>query len=498
MKKLLFLLSFLSVSTSIFAQELDHDRYKISGGLLAAYNADKFRIEGDNTFNIEYDYSAGWSAGIWLNFPLGYHFSLEPEVMYSYYDYDAQRIGAPFLITDGGINYIQVPVLLKWHWGKNFAISAGPEFDLVAGLDATPASTTEDSITSSSIALNAGFELWPHNTISLYGRYIHGFTIMQNTVVDNGNADYYNSNFQFGIKFKLFGKVIPADTDKDSIADKDDQCPTVAGVARYAGCPIPDTDGDGVNDEMDNCVSVVGLERYAGCPIPDTDVDGMNDEVDKCPKVAGLAKYNGCPIPDTDTDGINDEQDKCPTVAGLAKYNGCPVPDTDSDGVNDEQDKCPSVAGTAKMMGCPDKDNDGVTDAEDHCPTVAGPVDNFGCPKIESAKFTTQRIQFVTGSSKLTADAKANIKEGAKLLNSNDFKMLKIEIRGHTDNTGSSESNHTLSHKRAEAVLEELAKNGVSRDRMTAKGFGEDMPIADNNTKEGRAQNRRVVFDVKE
>ena len=469
MKKLLFLLSFLSVSTSIFAQELDHDRYKISGGLLAAYNADKFRIEGDNTFNIEYDYSAGWSAGIWLNFPLGYHFSLEPEVMYSYYDYDAQRIGAPFLITDGGINYIQVPVLLKWHWGKNFAISAGPEFDLVAGLDATPASTTEDSITSSSIALNAGFELWPHNTISLYGRYIHGFTIMQNTVVDNGNADYYNSNFQFGIKFKLFGKVIPADTDKDSIADKDDQCPTVAGVARYAGCPIPDTD-----------------------------VDGMNDEVDKCPKVAGLAKYNGCPIPDTDTDGINDEQDKCPTVAGLAKYNGCPVPDTDSDGVNDEQDKCPSVAGTAKMMGCPDKDNDGVTDAEDHCPTVAGPVDNFGCPKIESAKFTTQRIQFVTGSSKLTADAKANIKEGAKLLNSNDFKMLKIEIRGHTDNTGSSESNHTLSHKRAEAVLEELAKNGVSRDRMTAKGFGEDMPIADNNTKEGRAQNRRVVFDVKE
>jgi outer membrane protein OmpA-like peptidoglycan-associated protein len=150
------------------------------------------------------------------------------------------------------------------------------------------------------------------------------------------------------------------------------------------------------------------------------------------------------------------------------------------------------------MMGCPDRDSDGVADADDHCPTVKGPVDNFGCPKIESAKFTTQRIQFVTGSAKLTADAKANIKEGAKLLNSNDFKMLKIEIRGHTDNTGSSELNHTLSHKRAEAVLEELVKNGVSRDRMTAKGFGEDMPIADNNTAEGRALNRRVAFDVKE
>jgi outer membrane protein OmpA-like peptidoglycan-associated protein len=149
-------------------------------------------------------------------------------------------------------------------------------------------------------------------------------------------------------------------------------------------------------------------------------------------------------------------------------------------------------------MGCPDTDKDGVQDSEDHCPTIVGPVSNFGCPVIESAKFTTRRIQFVTGSATLTKDAKANIKEGAKLLNSDDFKMLKIEIRGHTDNVGSAESNHTLSHKRAQAVLEELAKNGVSRDRMTAMGFGETQPIADNATKEGRAQNRRVAFDVRQ
>jgi hypothetical protein len=52
----------------------------------------------------------------------------------------------------------------------------------------------------------------------------------------------------------------------------------------------------------------------------DTDKDGIVDSLDKCPTVAGIAKYKGCPIPDTDKDGINDEQDKCPTVAGLAKY----------------------------------------------------------------------------------------------------------------------------------------------------------------------------------
>ncbi|HEX5111941.1 MAG TPA: OmpA family protein, partial [Saprospiraceae bacterium] len=222
------------------------------------------------------------------------------------------------------------------------------------------------------------------------------------------------------------------------------------------------------------------------------------DEVDKCPQVAGLEKYGGCPIPDTDKDGINDEVDKCPQVAGLAKYNGCPIPDTDNDGVNDEQDKCIDKPGLAQFMGCPDTDKDGVQDAEDHCPTIVGPASNFGCPVIESAKFNTRRIQFVTGSANLTADAKANLKEGAKLLNSDDFKMLKVDIRGHTDNVGDDVSNMKLSEKRAKAVLEELAKNGVSRDRMTATGFGETMPIADNNTKEGRAQNRRVVFDVKQ
>ena len=90
-------------------------------------------------------------------------------------------------------------------------------------------------------------------------------------------------------------------------------------------------------------------------PAPaDTDNDGVIDEKDKCPTVAGLAKYNGCPIPDTDKDGINDEEDKCPTVAGLARYNGCPIPDTDKDGINDEEDKCPTVAGISANHGCPD------------------------------------------------------------------------------------------------------------------------------------------------
>ena len=89
-------------------------------------------------------------------------------------------------------------------------------------------------------------------------------------------------------------------------------------------------------------------------PPADTDNDGVIDANDKCPTVSGLAKYAGCPIPDTDKDGINDEQDKCPTVAGLSRYNGCPIPDTDKDGVNDEVDACPTEAGISANNGCPD------------------------------------------------------------------------------------------------------------------------------------------------
>lgn len=58
----------------------------------------------------------------------------------------------------------------------------------------------------------------------------------------------------------------PADTDKDGIIDEKDKCPTVPGVAKYDGCPIPDTDGDGVNDEEDKCPKVPGDKDNFGCP----------------------------------------------------------------------------------------------------------------------------------------------------------------------------------------------------------------------------------------
>lgn len=73
---------------------------------------------------------------------------------------------------------------------------------------------------------------------------------------------------------------------------------------------------------------------------------------------------------------------------------------------------------------------------------------------------------------------------------------LKIEIGGHTDSVGDSNDNRKLSQKRAESVVNYLVEHGISRDRLQAKGYGQDVPIADNNTEEGRALNRRVEFKV--
>lgn len=489
MKSLILLISFLSMALIGNAQSLDRDTYTVSGGLLGALNYNKIRVSGDNVANAAFEPKAGWSLGGWVNFPIGQVFSVEPQLTYTFID--VQAIDGSDLLPYGGLSYLALPVLFKLDATRYLSLTVGPEFDFLLDLNNTRDGVEKENLGDTNLGLSLGFELLPHEVITIFGRYVHGFTDLDVNDLDD-DAEFTHSNFQAGIKVRLFGEVIPADTDDDGIADVDDLCPTVAGLASMSGCP--DTDNDGVTDAADDCPLVAGIPRLNGCPIPDTDGDGVNDEVDQCVSVAGVAKYNGCPIPDTDGDGINDENDKCVNVAGIAKYNGCPIPDTDGDGVNDENDKCPTVAGLAAYDGCPnpDRDNDGVADADDRCPDVPGPATNAGCPVIESATFNSRMINFESGSATLTAQSKRDLVQGANLLNSPGFLKLKVHIDGHTDSVGSKTSNHSLSHRRAESVRNELIKNGVDPHRLIAAGYGEDRPIADNSTAEGRAQNRRV------
>ena len=231
--------------------------------------------------------------------------------------------------------------------------------------------------------------------------------------------------------------------------------------------------------------------------ILDADKDGVNDDVDQCPTIAGLAKFNGCP--DTDNDGIADNKDTCPLVSGLAAFNGCP--DTDADGIADNTDACPYVAGVASRNGCPipDTDGDGFNDEQDKCPSVFSKVNN-GCPEIkkeiiERVNKAANSIYFETGKSIIKPVSFKDLDAVVKILNGDA--TLRVDIGGHTDNAGTEEGNITLSHDRAKAVNDYLISKGIAHERLTYEGYGSSKPVNNNVTEADKAQNRRTELNLR-
>lgn len=116
--------------------------------------------------------------------------------------------------------------------------------------------------------------------------------------------------------------------------------------------------------------------------------------------------------------------------------------------------------------------------------------------QIDKTKwFDFDRLNFETGSAKLTADSKAQVDNMAAILKA--YPAVKIKIGGYTDNTGKPENNLALSDSRAKAVSETLVGLGIAADRLEAEGYGEQFAIADNATPEGRAKNRRISVSVR-
>ena len=99
-------------------------------------------------------------------------------------------------------------------------------------------------------------------------------------------------------------------------------------------------------------------------------------------------------------------------------------------------------------------------------------------------------INFDTGKSIIKPESKPIIKQIIEMLKSNPD--LKLSVEGHTDNVGNPKSNQTLSEARAKAVAAAIVAEGIDPKRLSALGHGQDKPIADNKTEEGRAKNRRV------
>jgi OOP family OmpA-OmpF porin len=172
-----------------------------------------------------------------------------------------------------------------------------------------------------------------------------------------------------------------------------------------------------------------------------------------------------------------------------------PPADSDGDGVFDDVDQCPNTPPGVKVdeRGCElDSDGDGVPDSKDECPnTPAGAkVDEKGCQIIISL----EGVNFRTNSDQLQDGAEAALDDDVLRLEANPG--LRVEVAGHTDSTGDAAYNMDLSQRRAATVELYLESKGIAKDRITSRGYGQEQPIADNNTKEGRAANRRVELRV--
>ena len=216
---------------------------------------------------------------------------------------------------------------------------------------------------------------------------------------------------------------------------------------------------------------------------------------------------------DRDGDGIRDNEDKCPdnTPEEISKgvyqsgdQKGCPL-DSDNDGVPDYRDDCPNntpeeISKGVDERGCPlDTDQDGVADYKDECPNTpfGMAVDEKGCQIIEKEeKFVlTGDVNFAYNKANLTPQARMTLDNFVRKISNPTF--VKLEIVGHTDSRGSDDYNQGLSERRAMSVAEYLMDNGaIAGENITQWGEGERNPIASNNTKVGRAKNRRVEIKI--
>ncbi|MFC2110399.1 OmpA family protein [Bacteroidota bacterium] len=201
------------------------------------------------------------------------------------------------------------------------------------------------------------------------------------------------------------------------------------------------------------------------------------------------------------------------------------LPDTDGDGVADLFDKEEETPKDAQVYGngvAIDSDKDGLQDYKDNCPLVPGPIENIGCPypmeevvdeivqdtvaKIEPIKESEKKritdkiallsksIFFKTASSELKAESFKPLNEIAGIMI--EYPQSKFKIEGHTDSRGKALYNLKLSESRSKSVYTYFVdKNGIASDRLSSKGYGEERPVATNETETGRQSNRRVEIN---
>ena len=182
----------------------------------------------------------------------------------------------------------------------------------------------------------------------------------------------------------------------------------------------------------------------------------------------------------------------------LEKADDKVASDSDGDGIMDADDSCPTVKGIAKFDGCPDRDGDGIPDKDDNCPDEKGVASEKGCPEVKAALEELQRLfknlQFDVNKTTIRPVSYQDLNTAADILQ--DYPEYNVVIEGHTDSDGGDQYNKTLSQGRADAAKQYLIDKGVTGGRVTAIGYGEERPIAPNDTPKNKQKNRRVIIKL--
>ena len=209
------------------------------------------------------------------------------------------------------------------------------------------------------------------------------------------------------------------------------------------------------------------------------------------------------PIPepverDADADEVLDNDDVCQRTPTGQSVNtrGCPR-DSDDDSVADDLDSCQNTPRGAIVdaSGCePDNDHDSVPNHLDRCPATSTGlrVDSKGCEipaviELSGVSFESNSDQLLPGAESVIIDAAATLRLNQDFI---------VEVAGYTDSSGAAEYNLVLSKSRANTVLNYLITYGANPASLSARGYGEAEPIADNTTAEGRVANRRVELRI--
>ena len=328
------------------------------------------------------------------------------------------------------------------------------------------------------------------------------------------NLDYYLSQkddgfWSAGIGLVFTGESGSSDSDLDGLTL--DQEKTIGTDPENS-----DSDGDGLIDGLE-------FNQYKTNPLgQDSDLDGLDDNEE-------VKNYTTNPNKmDTDSDGLSDGDE-------VLKHKTDPLrEDSDNDGISDLDEITKTKSNPTKSdsdddglkdgdelnkyktsITDKDTDNDGLTDGDEIFKYNTNPLkedtdEGTVSDKVEvdrgtnplnpeddvildvSAPMVLEGVTFASGSAELTPESEYILKRA--LVTLNVYPDMTVEIRGHTDNVGKASSNLRLSERRANSVRNWIINKGVDPNRVVAKGYGEQNPIADNNSAEGRRLNRRIEF----